>query len=51
MRSQFNKIKVAAIRVVEADSYQFSRFPNGLGNDFKKQRDIESVMLVDTDSE
>lgn len=30
---------------------QFSRLPNGLDNDFKKQRDIESVIWVDTDFE
>ena len=31
---------------------QFSRFPDRLDNDFKKkQRDIESVIWVDTGSE
>ena len=30
---------------------QFSRLPDGLDNDFKKQKDIESVMWVDTGSE
>ena len=30
---------------------QFSRLPDGLDNDFKKQRDIESVIWVDTGSE
>ena len=45
------KQKKLLLYIMEVDSYPVQCIPDGLDNDFKKQRDIESVIWVDTGSE
>ena len=42
---------VAAKQVAEADSYSVQYIPNGLDNESCKQKDIELVIWVNSDSE